>query len=177
MLFILVIDVLSSLFDKAGRMGLLHALDNSNVKNRVSIYVDDVVMFIKPAEEDLSCTMVILDGFGEASGLIANMQKNYVIPIRCNVVALQAIFNSLQCTIGSFLCKYLGLPISNLKLRKSDILEWVEKIADRLPSWKASLLNLAGRTTLVKSVLSAIPVHLLIALNVPRWVVKTIDKI
>jgi hypothetical protein len=76
-----------------------------------------------------------------------------------------------------FLCKYLGLPISNLKLRKSDILEWVEKIADRLPSWKASLLNLAGRTTLVKSVLSAIPVYLLIALNVPRWVVKTIDKI
>lgn len=103
MLFILVIDVLSSLFDKAGRMGLLHALDNSNVKNRVSIYVDDVVMFIKLAEEDLSCTKVILDGFGEASGLLANMQKNYVIPIRCNVVALQAIFNSLQCSSVSIL--------------------------------------------------------------------------
>jgi hypothetical protein len=71
----------------------------------------------------------------------------------------------------------LGLPISNRKLRRSNLLNWVEKIADRLPSWKANLLNLAGRTTLVNSVLSGIPVYLLIALNVPSWVLKAIDKI
>jgi hypothetical protein len=35
----------------------------------------------------------------------------------------------------------------------------VEKIVDRLPIWKANLLNLARRTTLVKSVLSVIPVY------------------
>jgi hypothetical protein len=87
------------------------------------------------------------------------------------------ISNSLHCTIGSFPCKYLGLPISNRKLRRSNLLNWVEKIADRLPSWKANLLNLAGRTTLVNSVLSGIPVYLLIALNVPSWVLKAIDKI
>jgi hypothetical protein len=67
--------------------------------------------------------------------------------------------------------------ISNQKLRRSHLLDWVEKIADRLPNWKANLLNLAGRTTLVKSVLSAIPVYLLIALNVPNWVIKAIDKV
>jgi hypothetical protein len=38
---------------------------------------------------------------------------------------------------------------------------WVDKIADRLPNWKAHLLNLAGRTALVRYVLSAIPVYLL----------------
>jgi hypothetical protein len=40
---------------------------------------------------------------------------------------------------------------------------WVEKIADRLPFWKASLLNLAGRTAVVRFVLFAILVYLLIA--------------
>jgi hypothetical protein len=44
---------------------------------------------------------------------------------------------------------------------------WVEKIADQLPSWKASLLNLAGRMTLVQFVLLAIPLYLLIVVNVP----------
>jgi hypothetical protein len=44
---------------------------------------------------------------------------------------------------------------------------WVDRIADRLPNWKAHL-NLAGRTALVNYVLSAIPVYLLIAMNIPE---------
>ena len=158
-------------------MGFLHALDSSNVKNRISIDVDDVVLFIKPEVEYLSCTMTILDCFGEASELRVNMQKSSAIPISCNADVQQVISHSLQCTIGSFPCKYLGLPISNRKLRRSDLLDWVEKIADRLPNWKANLLNLARRTTLVKFVLSAIPVYLLIALNVLNWVIKVVDKV
>jgi hypothetical protein len=35
----------------------------------------------------------------------------------------------------------------------------------------------AGRATLVKSVLSAIPIYHLIALQCPKWVIKAIDKI
>lgn len=133
----------------------------NNVKNRISIYANDVFLFIKPEEEELSCTKVILDCFGEASGLKVNMEKSLPIPIRCNDAELHVISCSLHCTIGSFPCKYLGLPISNWKLKRSDLLNWVEKIADRLPSWNANLLNLAGRATLVNSVLSAIPVYLL----------------
>jgi hypothetical protein len=53
---------------------------------------------------------------------------------------------------------------------------WVERIAERLPNWKAHLLNLAGRTTLVRFVLSAISIYLLIAMNTPKWVIKEIDK-
>jgi hypothetical protein len=39
------------------------------------------------------------------------------------------------------------------------------------------LLNLAGRTAFVRFVLSAILVYLLIAMNIPNWMVKSIDKI
>ena len=54
---------------------------------------------------------------------------------------------------------------------------WIEKVADKLPGWKASLMNRAGRITMVRFVLSAIPVYLLIAINVPKWFIKAIDKI
>jgi hypothetical protein len=83
----------------------------------------------------------------------------------------------LHCSPAAFLCRYLGLPISDKKLRKCDLKLWIEKIVDRLPNWKARLLNLARRTVLVKFVLSAIPIYLLIAINVPQWVIKSIDKI
>jgi hypothetical protein len=54
---------------------------------------------------------------------------------------------------------------------------WVERIADRLPNWKARLLSLAGKRAMAKHVLSAIEVYILIAKNVPKWVIKSIDKI
>lgn len=48
-------------------MGLLQELDSGNVKSRISSYTDDVVLFIKPFEDDLTCTKIILDCFVEAS--------------------------------------------------------------------------------------------------------------
>lgn len=53
---------------------------------------------------------------------------------------------------------------------------WIEKIGDKLPSWKASLMNMAGRAVWVRFVMSALPIHVLIAINVPKWFVKAIDK-
>jgi hypothetical protein len=177
MLFVLIMDVLSSLFLLAEDRGLLQNLQGANVRNRISIYVDDVVLFFKPIEEELNCVKMILDCFGSASGLVCNMHKSCAIPIRCSEQAVQEGCNLLLCSSASFPCTYLGLPVSDKRLRKTDLMTWVEKIADRLPNRKACLLNLAGRTTLVRFVLSAIPIYLLIAMNIPKWVIKSIDKI
>ena len=83
MLFILVMDVLNSLFSKAGEMGLLQPLSRRNPNQRISLYADDVALFIKPTEDEMNLTMEILGKFGEASGLHTNLQKSCVIPIRC----------------------------------------------------------------------------------------------
>jgi hypothetical protein len=177
MLFVLVMDVLSSLFKVAEEKELLSSLESAIVKSRLSLYADDVVLFVKPREEELNCVKLILDCFGEASGLVANLHKSCAIPIRCEEELLHEGCNILQCTPSSFPCTYLGLPISDKKLSRNILMNWVDKIADRLPNWKARLLNLAGRTALVRFVLSAIPVYLFLAMNVPKWVINKIDKI
>jgi hypothetical protein len=177
MLFVLIMDVLSNLFLLAEDRGLLQNLQGANVRNKISIYADDVVLFVKPMVEELNCVKMILDCFGSASGLVCNMNKSRAIPIRCSEQVVQQGCNLLLCSSASFPCTYLGLPISDRRLRKADLMSWVEKIADRLPNWKARLLNLASRTTLVRFVLSAIPIYLLIAMNIPKWVIKSIDKI
>ena len=56
------------------------------------------------------------------------------------------------------------------------MLPLIDKVADYLPGWKASLLNKAGRLTLVKVVLTVVPIYNLIALDLPKWVLKAIDK-
>jgi hypothetical protein len=45
MLFVMVMDVLNSLFRAAESRGLLQSLEEAGVRNRLSIYADDVVFF------------------------------------------------------------------------------------------------------------------------------------
>ena len=175
MLFILVMDVLNSLFTKAAEEGLLSPLHS--IGQRLSLYADDVALFISSDGEDLQLTKDILKIFGEASGLQTNLQKSCVIPIHCDEGIVEDINNTLECTAASFPTTYLGLPISDKKLRRGDLLAWIEKIANKLPGWKASLLTLAGRTVLVRFVLTAIPIHLLVAIKVPKWFLRAVDKI
>jgi hypothetical protein len=127
--------------------------------------------------EELIITKDILRIFGEALGLKANLQKSNVISIRCDDEFISAISETLPCSSSVFPCTYLGLPLSNKKLQKPDLLPWIDKLEDRLPSWKASLKNKAGHATLVHFVLSAMPIYLLIAIDVPKWFIKAVDKI
>ena len=66
--------------------------------------------------------------------------------------------------------------LSIRKLTKADLQPIVDKIADMLPGWKAALMSTAGLAVLVKAVLTAVPVYLLIALDVPKWLLRAIDK-
>jgi hypothetical protein len=63
-----------------------------------------------------------------------------------------------------FTCTYLGIPLALRKLLQP----LIHKISCGLPTWKAGLLNRAGRTVLTKVKLSAIPLS--------PWVIKCIDK-
>jgi hypothetical protein len=55
--FVLTMDVLNSLFCKAGELGLLPPLAQRNHGQRVSLYMDDVALFIKLVEEDMILTL------------------------------------------------------------------------------------------------------------------------
>jgi len=101
----------------------------------------------------LHLTKDLLQIFGEASGLQTNLQKSCVIPIQCDGDIVEVVSQSLHCTTSSFPTTYLGLPISDKKLRRGDLLSWIEKIVNKLPGWKAPLMNLAGRAVLVRFVL------------------------
>jgi hypothetical protein len=76
-------DVLNSLFQKARSLDFLQPLPNRSITQRISLYADDVVLFIKPCEEEMKMATAMLNKFGEASGLITNLNKSCVIPIRC----------------------------------------------------------------------------------------------
>lgn len=83
MLFILIMDVLCHLVNKASEEELLQPLARRALQHRISLYADDVVIFLRPTASDINITLDILQLFGEASGLKTNVQKSSVHPIQC----------------------------------------------------------------------------------------------
>lgn len=126
--------------------------------------------------EELSLITEVLCTFGEASGLHINLGKSSVVPIHCDEAGMEAVQSNHACQISSFPCKYLGLPVSVRRITKHDLQPILDKIGDYLPGWKASLLQKSGMVILMKAVLRAIPIYLLIALDVPTSFVKAVDK-
>ena len=57
-----------------------------------------------------------------------------------------------------------------MQMSKADLLPLIDKVADNLPGWKASLMNRAGKLVMVQAVLTAIPIYLMITLDLP-WIV------
>ena len=75
MLFILTMEPLQRLFEVAVDRGILAPLATRGMKQRLSIYADDVVLFVKPRLVDLEACRAILALCGEASGLHINMKN------------------------------------------------------------------------------------------------------
>ena len=63
------------------------------------------------------------------------------------------------------------------KLTKQQVQPIIDRIADRLRGWKADLLTKAGRKILVQFVLTSMLVYLAMAMDLPPWALKAIDKI
>jgi hypothetical protein len=178
MLFILVMDVLGLLFSKEEEAGLLQQLSRRKKLHRISIYADDVVVFLHPTAEETSITLDILQLFGDASGLINNAQKSNVYPIQCPEETLLEVQSLLPCEMATFPCRYLGLPLSLHKLStRQQFQPFVERIADQLPNWKANLMTKAGRRIQMQHVLTGMTVYLAMAIDIPQWTLDAIDKI
>lgn len=78
--------------------------------------------------------------------------------------------------VCEFPCKYLGMPLSDKKLTRGELLPIGDKILGRMKGWKLAMMSLEERVDLVKSVLSAMPIFQMIALHMPKCLCKIIDK-
>jgi hypothetical protein len=71
--------------------------------------------------------------------------------------------------------KYLGVPIFNSTPRTSHWNLLIDKIKNKINSWGASWLNLAGKVVLIKAVLASIPIYQSSLLLAPASIIQKIE--
>ena len=135
LLFVLVMDCLGRLLEKAQADQLLPPIGNQILRFRASLYADDVVIFLRPDCQEMQATFSILKLFGEATGLHTNVSKSSILPIACGDVNLS--FAALAgCKMEQFPCQYLGLPLSDRRLKREAFQHLLDKFMKKLSCWK-----------------------------------------
>lgn len=132
-------------------------------------FADDLILFAEASVAQIRVIRRILEKFCAASGQKVSLEKSKIF-FSGNVSRDMGKLISEESGIKSTcdLGKYLGMPILQKRINKEIFGFVVERAASRLAGWKRKMLSLAGRITLTKSVLSAIPVHTMSTIAMPQ---------
>ena len=177
-LFVLGMEVLSTLLRRAGEGGFLSGCrlqGRGGGELTVShlLFVDDTIIFYKTRKEQLTNLSWILAWFEAASGLRINLAKSVLIPIG-EVDELEV---ELRCRLGALPTVYLGLPLGAHHKASSTWDGVEERMRRRLAQWNRQYISKSGRITLIKSTLASIPIYLLSLICIPKSVAKRIEKL
>jgi hypothetical protein len=82
----------------------------------------------------------------------------------------------LGCPIATFPQTYLGLLLSDSKLPRWALFPLLHSLGGRVDTLSVKGASSGGHLTLTKSVLSALPAHILACIKAPKWFYKEIDN-
>jgi hypothetical protein len=80
----------------------------------------------------------------------------------------------LQCDLGKFPCRYLGLQLSTTQLTKAQWQPLLDQVIDFLPAWQRGFLERSDRLVLIKAVIR--PIHQLLIAEAPAWLLDEVNK-
>jgi hypothetical protein len=126
-------------------------------------------------EQQVRLPKIILQIFGNMSGLTVYLQKSELLGTQMNHARVVQLEDEINCKAGEFSMKYLGLQLSDRALKKDEYM--IDKIQNQLPGWQASKLSITGRKILTNAVLSTTPIYFITSFLLSKWEIKTIDKI
>lgn len=178
-LFILAAESLNHLFLEAVAQGSIKGLnlyDNGPLLTHLQ-FADDTLIFCGADSNDIIGIKNLLKAFEVMSGLKVNYHKTVVCGVGVDQSHLESFASILDCKTQSLPISYLGLPLGANPKLKSTWSPVIEKFQSRLSSWKHRSLSFGGRLTLVKSVLSSLPIYYLSLFKMPEGVAKKIEGI
>jgi hypothetical protein len=181
LLFVLVMEALSRLMDRAVDRGYLEgfSVDNSNafgLKVSHMLFADDTLVFCGATRDQLYHLKGVMLCFEAVSGLRINLGKFEIVPVG-PVADVENLVQVLGGRVGSLPMKYLGLPLGARYKSKEIWNPILEKMERRLAGWKRSYLSKGGRLNLIKSTLSSLPTYFLSLFAVLASVAHRIEKL
>uniref|UniRef100_A0A803JYC0 Reverse transcriptase domain-containing protein n=1 Tax=Xenopus tropicalis TaxID=8364 RepID=A0A803JYC0_XENTR len=148
LLFALVIEPLATLLRDSPN---IPGLQVGRLIEKVSLYADDMLLYLANPNEVLSNALSQIEEFGIYSGLRVNQSKSLIFPIDPLPPPQAKQIEQLQ-VVQSF--KYLGVVINkqHTKFEEGNLTPIVQNLSNKIDTWAQLPLTLPGRINLLKMV-------------------------
>ncbi|GJX21587.1 RNA-directed DNA polymerase, eukaryota, reverse transcriptase zinc-binding domain protein [Tanacetum coccineum] len=177
-LFILIMESLHLSFNNMVNVGLYNGIQIDESLNLSHLfYADDVIFVGKWNSSNLSTIVNVLKWFYLASGLKINLNKSKLMGIGISHDVVASAAKSIGCSILHTPFNYLGVKVGGIMSRLSSWDDVIAKLSARLSKWKLKSLSIGGRLTLIKSVLSSLPLYYMSSFKVPKGVLSKMESI
>ena len=155
LLFALAIEPLSIALKSEGG---LKGIRRHGEEHRVSLYADDLLLYVSDSLSSLPSIISILDSFSIFSGYKLNISKSECFPI--NQLATEIPTHLIPFKTAVVGIKYLGIMItrSMRTLKEQNFSVLTDAVKRDLQRWSRLQLSLAGRVQTVK--MNILPRHL-----------------
>ncbi|GJR67187.1 RNA-directed DNA polymerase, eukaryota [Tanacetum coccineum] len=159
-LFILVMESLHLAFTNVLNAGIFKGVTlNELLTLSHFFFVDDAVFVVKWEVSNISAIVNVLNIFHMASGLKINIHKSKLMGVGVSKEEVDFAARYVGCSTFTPPFNYLGITLGNNMAKISSWDDHINKLSTRLSKWKSKLLSIGGRFTLIKSVLSSIPLY------------------
>lgn len=143
-------------------------------EHRLSLYADDLLLYIENPGASLPSVVTTLDNFGSFSGYKLNLQKSECFPI--NTTALQLLQSDLPFKICHSGFTYLGVKVTRSlsALFSANFAPLLVQMKSDFQRWANLPLSLLGRINAVK--MNSLPKCLYLFQTIPLYLPKSFFK-
>jgi hypothetical protein len=156
--------------------GALHHLKSCGT-TLVSHYTDDAENNYRTLRRGFFKLGCILEAFNEVTGMVTNIHKSIVVPIRFYHLYLDDIMQIFPIQHSNFEIKYPSLTLITRSQKNVDVDVLIDKQASKLIPWHGNNIAAADRGTLVKSVRTSQYIFHITSLGFPLNTLQTINKL
>ncbi|KAL3693857.1 hypothetical protein R1sor_007508 [Riccia sorocarpa] len=166
LLFAISTQPLMSILRKREAEGRLRGLPLTGNRNLLhNLYADDSGVMIQADLQNFNELQDAVQLYEDISGAKMNMSKTTVILVAMDSSPTWLTAHGCYIAREGEVIRYLGFPIG-WKVKPTQQSDYVlAKVQRRLGSWTYRMLTFAGRVTVVKHILRAIPIHILTCLT------------
>eukprot|EP00253_Pinus_taeda_P023602 PITA_23602 len=157
-------------------MGLRIARCVKNINH--TLFADDTLLLGAASLSTASKFKAVLEEFSMASGSVINKNKSHIFSWNTLPRLLSDISRCLGfATSASWTSfKYLGLPVVHKRISSKDWLPELKKFQAKIQAWGFTWLNYAGKSVLIKSVLTSLPIFQFACMLAPSIILKKMDE-
>jgi len=140
-------------------------------------FVDDTLLLGVKSWGNIRALRAILLLFETMSILKVNFNKSMLVGVNISESWLVEAATLLNCKVGKVPFMYLGLSIRGDLCRLAFWDPVLNTIKLRLSAWKSRFLSFWGRLTLLKFVLTSLPVYAFSVFKAPSGIISSIESL